>query len=81
MILRILCYFYCHNPNYVWGVGHDHKCKKGQIKQYYEKSSYETDSAPLKNTWKYLISVEAHSLSGILLLLKTSQVELKYKKS
>lgn len=65
MILRILQYFhfYWRNPNYVWGMGHYCKCKKGQIKQYYAKSSYGTDSAPLKNTLKHFISVEARSLS------------------
>lgn len=64
MILMILRYFfYWRNPNYVWGVGHDRKCKKGQIKQYYAKSSYGTGSAPLKHTLKHFISVEACSLS------------------
>lgn len=47
----------------MWGVWRCRKCKKGQIKQYYAKSSYGRDSAPLKNPLKHLISVEACSLS------------------
>lgn len=64
IILRILWYFhfYWRNSNYMWGVGHYCKCKKDQIKQYYAKSFYGTDSAPLKNPLKHFLSAEARSL-------------------
>lgn len=64
----------------MWAVGDYCKRKKAQIKLHYTKSSYGTDSAPLKYTLKlFHFSRSIPSLSRDL-ILKVAQVASKYKK-
>lgn len=74
-------HFYWRNLNNVWGVGDYCQCKKTQIKLYYAKSTYGTDSAPLKYTLKqFHYSRSIWSLRD-LTDIKVAQIALKYKKT